>query len=226
MSPAQIEAAAPANSRRVDVPDMLLACGVVGSPLFVGLSLVLASLRDGFDLSRHPFSLLSLGELGWVQIANFAVSGLLFLAFAAGLTSRLRGGPGATTLPIAFAAMGVSLIGGGVFTADPAFAFPPGTPDGAPATVSWHGAVHGVAFGVGMLALVAATALLARRFLLTGKRGWGWYSLASGVVYLVLGGFGIATGDFRIVTVAIVVGWGWAAVVAAHLRRDPRPRGA
>jgi Protein of unknown function (DUF998) len=205
--------------RPVGRSDVLLACGIAGPPLFVGLSLVLASVRDGFDLRRHPFSLLSLGELGWVQIANFVVSGLLVLAFAAGLSRRLRGGPGDRTVPVAFAAMGASLIGGGVFTADPAFAFPPGTPDGSPATVSWHSALHGVAFGVGMLALVAATALLGSRFLRTGERRWGWYSLASGVVYLVLGGLGVATGDFRVVTVAIVVGWGWAAVVAAQLRR-------
>lgn len=52
--------------------------------------------RDGFDLSRHPLSELSLGDLGWVQIANFVPTGLLAISFALGARRVLypgRGGP-------------------------------------------------------------------------------------------------------------------------------------
>ena len=50
--------------------------------------------RDGFDLARHPLSLLSLGDLGWIQIANFVLSGLLFLACAAGMRRVMVEGKG------------------------------------------------------------------------------------------------------------------------------------
>jgi hypothetical protein len=51
---------------------------VVSAPLFVGVVLVEAVARQGFDLVRMPLSLLSLGDAGWVQRANFIVCGLLF----------------------------------------------------------------------------------------------------------------------------------------------------
>ena len=74
----------------------LLACGVVGAPLFVVASLVQSSTRDGFDLKRHPFSMLSLGEHGWIQITNFVVCGLLFIACGVGMRRALRSGKGRT----------------------------------------------------------------------------------------------------------------------------------
>jgi hypothetical protein len=62
----------------------LLACGTVAGPLFLTVGLIQALTRDGFDLSRHPLSLLSLGDLGWIQIANFIVTGALYVACALG----------------------------------------------------------------------------------------------------------------------------------------------
>ena len=44
-----------------------------------------AAVREGFDLTRHPLSLLALGEGGWVQVATFVVSGAMVLAASAGL---------------------------------------------------------------------------------------------------------------------------------------------
>ena len=52
----------------------LLGCGIIAGPLFVVASLAQAFTRTGFDLGRHPISLLSLGSLGWVHVANFVVS--------------------------------------------------------------------------------------------------------------------------------------------------------
>ena len=50
----------------------LLGCGIVAGPLFVVVALAGSFTRAGFDLRRHPFSMLSLGELGWVQITDTA----------------------------------------------------------------------------------------------------------------------------------------------------------
>jgi hypothetical protein len=54
---------------------------------------------DGFDLSRHPISLLSLGSLGWIQIANFVVTGGLYVACAVGMWRALRPGRNGTWGP-------------------------------------------------------------------------------------------------------------------------------
>jgi len=45
----------------------LLACGVLAGPLLLAVGLVHAFTREGFDLSRHPLSLLSPGELGRIH---------------------------------------------------------------------------------------------------------------------------------------------------------------
>ena len=63
----------------------LLACGVIGGPLFVVVFLVEDATRVGYDPLRHPVSSLALSDNGWMQTANFVVTGLLALAFAAGL---------------------------------------------------------------------------------------------------------------------------------------------
>jgi hypothetical protein len=112
----------------------LLAAGIVAGPLFVGVAVVQALTRAGFDPQRHPASLLSVGELGWIQIANFVVAGLLFVACAVGMRRalRLRAGRGATWGPRLIGTFGVSLIAGGMFVADPGLGFPPGRLRGSP----------------------------------------------------------------------------------------------
>ena len=72
----------------------LLTCGLLAGPLFILLIVIQALTRPGFDLRRHPASMLSLGDLGWIQIANFMVSGLLIVAFAVGLRRVLYPGRG------------------------------------------------------------------------------------------------------------------------------------
>ena len=83
--------------------------------------------REGFDLTRHAGSLLANGDLGWIQVINFVVTGLMLVAGAAGIRRALGGGRWGPRL---LAAYGVGVIGAGVFTADPTFGFPAGTPNG------------------------------------------------------------------------------------------------
>src|ERR1700693_4285498 len=63
----------------------LLYCGLAGGPLFVTTFLIEGAARDGYRPSRHPVSSLALGPRGRIQTANFAVTGTLVLAAAAGL---------------------------------------------------------------------------------------------------------------------------------------------
>lgn len=74
----------------------LLAAGVVGGPLFVGVTLAQMLTRDGFDPRLHPLSLLSIGGPGWIQIINFIVAGVLFVACAVGMRQVLHPGRAST----------------------------------------------------------------------------------------------------------------------------------
>ena len=195
----------------------LLTCGVIAGPLFVIVALLQAFTRDGFDLKRHPFSMLSLGDLGWIQIANFVVTGLLFIACAVGMRRVLHPGRAGTWGPLLIGAFGASMIAGGVFLADPGMGFPPGAPEGPPASMSVTGIVHGLAFVVGTSTLIAAFFVLARRFSVMGDRRWARYSVASGILFVVLLEIGVLGGDFRIAALAIVIGWAWASLTAARL---------
>src|SRR5262245_45247413 len=79
---------------------VLLAGGVVAGPLFVIVGLNQAFTREGFNLTRHAWSLLANGELGWIQISNFLVTGLLTVACAIGMWRVLRPGRGGTWGPL------------------------------------------------------------------------------------------------------------------------------
>ena len=97
---------------------------------WVVVSLAQALTRDGFDLTRHQWSLLENGDLGWVQVANFVLTGLMVVAYAVGLGRALAGGPDGRWAPVLTGAFGVCLVAAGVLRADPALGFPVGTPDG------------------------------------------------------------------------------------------------
>jgi len=135
----------------------LLGYGVLAGPLYLGVSLAQALTRDGFDLSKHAWSLLANGDLGWIQIMNFVVAGLATVAAAVGLRRAL----GRRLAPTLIAAYGVSLVGAGIFRADPAQGFPAGTPETTP--ISWHGALHFVVGGVGFVCLIVACFVLTKR---------------------------------------------------------------
>ncbi|WP_405144405.1 DUF998 domain-containing protein [Sphaerisporangium sp. NBC_01403] len=78
----------------------LLTCGIVAGPLYIVVVVLQMLTRDGFDISRHPASMLSNGDQGWIQIANFVVSGGLFVACAIGLHRVLsRSSPRASSSP-------------------------------------------------------------------------------------------------------------------------------
>lgn len=202
----------------------LLTCGVVAGPLYIVVVAIQALTRDGFDLTRHPASLLSTGDLGWVQITNFVVSGMLTIACAVGMRRVLRPGMGGTWGPLLVGAYGAGLIAAGVFVADPADGFPPGTPPGPADQVSWHGAVHFVVAAIAFLALIAACLVFARRFAGLGQRGWAAYCVATGVIFLAAFA-GIASGSGApalnvAFAVAVLLGWTWVSVMAARLMTE------
>jgi hypothetical membrane protein len=210
------------RSRMSNTARSTLAGGAVAGPLFATVGLAQAFSRAGFDLDQHTLSLLSNGGLGWIQIANFVVTGLLFLAGAVGMRRVLHPGRGGTWGPLLVGAVGVGMILAGVFVADPADGFPPGTPPGRPDTLSWHSGLHFLVAGVAYLSLIAASFVFARRFAGLGQRGWAWYSLMTGLVFLAAWLALFAWPEQDVVNLAYAAaalhGHGWVSVMAAQLR--------
>ncbi|MEU8171473.1 DUF998 domain-containing protein [Microbispora hainanensis] len=210
-------AAARACDRETGVTRSLLGYGVIAGPLYVGVSLAQALTRDGFDLTRHAWSLLANGDLGWIQIVNFVLAGAMTVAFAAGLR-RAHGGGWAPRL---LAGYGLSLLAAGIFRADPVDGFPRGVPAGE---VSWHGIAHLASGGIGFTCLVAACFVLARRFARRGQAAWAWSSRVTGALFAagflaVASGAGAAWATLAF-TGAVVLGWAWISALAVHTYRN------
>ena len=200
----------------------LLGYGMIAGPFYLVTSVTEGLLRPGFDFTRHDWSLLSNGSYGWVHITDFLLTGLMTIACAVGVRRSLRPGTAARWAPRLIGGYGAGLIGGGVFTADPAFGFPPGTPADAH-TVSWHGLLHLTCGGIGFLCLVTACLVIARRFSTEGRRRWALYSRATGVLFLA-GFVCIASGANApwatlAFTAAIVIAWAWVSALSLHLYR-------
>jgi hypothetical protein len=206
--------------RTTSVTRSLLGYGVIAGPFYVAVSLAQALTRAGFNVSRHEWSLLANGSLGWIQVANLILSGAMSIAFAIGL----RRTAGQRWAPRLVAAYGLGLVGAGVFRADPSLGFPPGTPDG-PGPVSWHGLLHFGCAGIGFLSMIAACLVTARAFARQGRRGWAAFSAGTGVAFL--GAFaGVASSGsgqpvlIYTFTAAVVLVWAWMSALAVHLYRN------
>ncbi len=201
----------------------LLGYGAVAGPFYVAVVLGQALLRPGFDLAHDDASLLSNGSLGWIQVANFLVTGAMVIAFALGVRRALAGGMGATWGPLLLTTFGLGMIGAGVFVADPMSGFPPGTPAGRPESISLHGVLHIVSAGIGFLGFAAACFVIAQRFARERRSAWAWSSRMTGLAFLA-GFAGLASGSDSAVVVlgfwlALLLAWGWLAALAVSLYR-------
>jgi hypothetical protein len=208
---------------------ILLRAGAVAAPLFTVAVLAQAALRPGYDLTRHPASVLAQGEHGWVQIAVFLVTGALTLAGAVGIrhtVGDLRGPQGEASraglvggrlVAGLLAVQGAGLVVAGIFRMDPVDGFPVGTPAGQPETFSTAALVHNAAGSVSFLALIVACFVLARRI---GGR-WAAVGVAAGVAFtagLVWALSGGAAGSLTLF-LGVVVAWTWVAATEVRLSR-------
>ncbi|GAA3113809.1 DUF998 domain-containing protein [Streptosporangium carneum] len=209
----------------------LLACGGVAGPLFVLVVMIQDYTRPGFDPRRHALSLLSLDDPGWIQIANFAVTGLLYVACAVGLRRALRPGRADTWGPLFIGAFGAGLVGAGVFRTAPGWGYPQGAPPGLPVETSLSYVLHGVSFLVVLLSLIGACFVFARGFAARGERGWAISCAVTGValpvIYVlsgVLSGGGTDPRPFSLLLRALaLVGWSWASLVAVRVMSIAAP---
>ena len=210
----------------------LLACGAAGPPLFVGVFLVDGATRAGYDPWVHWVSHLSLGDRGWLGVANLVFFGLLMLGFSPGLRRTLRQGRGSAWGPRLISLLGLGLILCGVFTIDPGLGYPPGTPRDS---TTWHGQVHDLAGVIVFGSMTAVCFVLARRFEDPHWRGWKLFSVLAGatvaasfvacsvLVSLDFAGVlpGAPGGLFE--RVSLVAGGAWISLLALRLSREGKP---
>ena len=198
----------------------LLGYGVIAGPIYVLVVAGQMATRDGYDPTRHAASQLANGEWGWIQIANFVVTGAMTIAAAVGVRRAL--GPGrlsAWALGL-LGVYGAGLVAAGAFRADPSDGFPPGTPPGM-GEVSWHGLAHFTVAGIGFSCLVAACFVLGAWFARKGEGGWAWFSRVTGLVFAasflaLSSGSGGATAILAF-TAAVVLVWAWLTATSINL---------
>lgn len=206
--------------RGAAVTRSLLGWGVVAGPFYLAVGLVQAFVRDGFDLARHPLSLLANGPGGWVQTANFVLSGLMVIAAAVGF--RRVPGAGLRGASWFLGGFGASMIAAAIFPADPVDGFPAGTPEGFPASISTPGLLHFIAGTLGFVSL-AVSGFFTARAMWRRRLPLARLSFFSGLAVLLgfFGGMvipGLSPGTAGI-WFSVMVGWAWLAVLSLYLYR-------
>ena len=202
----------------------LLRCGVAAGPVFVAVFLLEGAAREGYRPLRHPVSSLALGSRGWIQAGNFAVTGMLVLAGAAGLARAGDLSASTRAAPALIGAAGAGLIGSAVFRTDPVSGYPPGTPDVLDRP-SLAGTAHGLAAVPVFFGLPAAALACSWRSWRACGRGFGLYSAGTAIIMpaaLALAGAGFGQSP-RLVNLgglfqraSIGTGFAWLTALSAR----------
>jgi len=198
----------------------LLRCGLVAGPFYLAVGIGQGLMRDGFDFSKHPLSVLANGPAGWIQTTNFVLTGLMVLGAAVGFRRALR--PRSRAVSWFLGAFGASMIAAAVFRADPMDGFPIGTPKGPPTSMSTFGLLHLVSGALGFVSLAVSCFLAARAMARRHARSLARLSFVCGLM-VTLGFFGGAaipnSSPVVGIWIAVVVGWAWLAVMSRQLSR-------
>jgi hypothetical protein len=207
----------------------LLMGGALAGPLFLTVFTAHGAALADYDPRRHPVSSLALGPHGWVQTANFLVTGLLYGGLAVALQ---RPGPRAPRSRLGASLVGAAaagLLGAGTFLTDPISGYPPGTPEASPGYSGTAAALHDLLSIPTFLGLPAAAAVYARAFTRQGQPGWALYS--GGTAAAMLTTVGLAGAAFsqapRLVAngglyqrASVTIGFTWLTALALQARRN------
>ena len=212
---------------------LLIVGGVLGPLLFILIFLIEGATRPGYSAWHNYVSSLATSDQGWEQIGNFLLCGLLVFGFAVGLRQVWHAGRSATWGPILFGLFSLALITAGIFVTDGSLGYPPGSTTKGPQTL--HGTIHGVAGLIAFILLAIACFVMARRFAGDPNwKGWALYSVLTGIA--VIGLFIVFTAIAALdesgvlpnsptgllQRIAIILGWGWIALLALRLSRQMR----
>lgn len=203
----------------------LLLCGVIAGPLFIITFFIAGTLHPHYSPMRNSVSALADGRLGWLQVANFEITGLLIMIFAFGIRRYFRQVHENTGRASLFVVVAVAVIGAGIFKTDMRGFYYPG-PFVIPLEHTWHGTLHVMFSLTGFLVLATACFVFARQFRRWQLTGWANYSIVSGsgiLVFLLLSigalehvqGLVAYYGVFE--RCSIITGLCWQSLLAAKL---------
>jgi Protein of unknown function (DUF998) len=200
---------------------------MIGSAIFVAVFALQDILCPGFNWLSTAVSEHALGSYGWIQIANFIVVGLLFLAFARGVAEEFREGTDSKLGPLFLTILGFCILLSGPFVADPA----PVAMFSSQST--WHGMAHGVLGAIGFTLMPLSCFVFYRRF--RRKQVWqafaGW-TLATCIIIVLaiallkvaqLGVMGGLLGLFQRIVLVAYFGWTFAFAMNLRLTKACRP---
>jgi hypothetical protein len=207
----------PNLDRDAAITRSLLGWGVVAGPFYVVFGLVLAITRPGFDLTKHALSLLTLGDLGWLQRTNLILTGLMAIAAAIGILRAIRNGRG-LAMGVLVIVYGGGLILSAIFTPDPVAGFPPGS-SGGEFTLS--GILHLLFGALGFLAIAVAAFAHAAWSRSIGAPGRAPVSIVLGIVVIIgfVGGAALSSNSFGVALlwIAVLAQFTWLALACSQI---------
>src|SRR3954447_11619336 len=103
----------------IRITKSLLGYGVIAGPIYVLAVAGQMATRDGFDPTRHAASQLANGDLGWIQIATFLITGAMTIAGAVGIHRAFGPGRSSVWAGCLICGFGAGLVAAGIFRADP-----------------------------------------------------------------------------------------------------------
>ena len=211
--------------------------GVVAAPLFVGAFTWIGATRPGYSWRRHAVSSLACGRHGWMQRANFIVTGLLYCAAGRGLGPASRSPLSRRVIPVLVGGVGIGLIGSGIFVTDPVAGFPvevPGNdaadqPEPGVTVPSRSGMLHNlfalpIFIGIPVAGLVIALAA-------TRAHDYRWASYSAGSSIAMVGSFVLFGAAFSgkpnlagtggiMQRLSILFGFGWLSALSLRALRS------
>jgi hypothetical protein len=191
----------------------LLSCGVASGPIFLLIFVIQILIHPEFHFTRSEPSLLCIGSLGWIQIANFVIGGLLVIGGGLGMRGVLRLSKGRGWGPFLVEIFGVGQVGAGVFVADPV---------NSATSMTFHGTMHLIFGGVSFGGLMAACFVFVRTFTSLGQKPWAIFSAMTGLLFLA--GFFSAANSRQGATsiqfflnLIFVLAWVWISLISKQL---------
>ena len=204
---------------------LLLLCGALAGPLFTIIWFITGLTRADYNPMRHPISSLSIGELGWTQVINFLLTGLLTLALAFGLRSALQSRGGSKWGVIWITLVGIGFLGAALFVTDPMNCYPPGTPL-LLMQPTLLGRLHRLFSALVFIGMPGAGFSLGGLFARNGERSWAIYSRATAIAFIVM--FVVTSIGFAQVMplapyagllqrITLLIGLTWMTLLPIHL---------
>jgi len=191
----------------------LLRCGVASGLIFLLIFVIQILIHPEFHFTRSEPSLLSIGSLGWIQIANSVIGGLLVIAGGLGMRRVLRLSKGRGWGPFLIEIFGVGQVGLGVFVADPV---------GSATSMTFHGTMHLIFEGASFGGLMAACFAFVRTFISLGQKPWAIFSAMIGLLFLAAffsaaNASQGATSIPFILNLIFVLSWAWISLFSNQL---------